>query len=134
MRFSGCNLWSGQIKDRVGAVCQFFDADFLGTNGPCGGDYASASELLTAVETVMYSHRNSGNSWVVCTGSEPLLQLDDVLIKTFHTHGFKIALETKGTLPLPPNVDHVCVSPNTGTILRIQSGHELKLVYPQPGI
>lgn len=132
-RFSGCNLWTGRPKDRPVAVCQFCDTDFVGIDGPRGGNYTSADDLAAVVESEWRSEQIGGNRWVVCTGGEPLLQLDEILVRALHEHGFRVAVETNGTLPLPLNVDHVCVSPKAGTTLCIKRGHELKLVFPQPG-
>jgi 7-carboxy-7-deazaguanine synthase len=132
-RFSGCNLWSGRAEDRANAVCKFCDTDFWGTNGMGGGNYNSADDVVTAVEAEWASDQGSENRWVVCTGGEPLLQLDEKLIEEFHARRFKVAVETNGTLLPPHGIDHVCVSPKASTTLRITCGHELKLVFPQPG-
>ncbi len=132
LRFAGCNLWSGLERDRASAVCKFCDTDFIGTNGPGGGKFKSAKALA---ETVM-SHwpddtSQRGEKWVVCTGGEPILQLDAALIVSLHIVGFKIAVETNGTLQVPTGLDWICVSPKADAPLVQQSGHELKLVYPQ---
>jgi 7-carboxy-7-deazaguanine synthase len=129
-RFAGCNLWSGREADRAAAVCNFCDTDFVGTDGPGGGKFADAQALARAVEaawpTGVASHR-----FVVCTGGEPLLQLDPDAIEAFHARGFRVAIETNGTLAPPAGVDWVCVSPKASAALALRSGNELKLVYPQ---
>ena len=142
-RFSGCNLWSGREEDRSRAVCKFCDTDFVGT-GPDGGKFASAGELAAAIdrcwvgesETIdsnegAESRRPLGAKYVVCTGGEPLLQLDEDLITALHQRGFEVAVETNGTRPAPPSLDWICVSPKAGAPLVQTSGDELKLVYPQ---
>lgn len=133
-RFAGCNLWSGLERDRAQAACQFCDTDFVGTDGPGGGKFASADGLALAIASHWPSTDtvSSGFRYVVCTGGEPLLQLDTPLINALHRHGFTIAVETNGTLPVPIGVDWVCVSPKGMNPLQQSSGHELKLVYPQP--
>jgi 7-carboxy-7-deazaguanine synthase (Cx14CxxC type) len=133
-RFSGCNLWSGREADRPTAICQFCDTDFVGTNGPGGGKFASAEALATAV-AMTWPHAASfqDHRFVVCTGGEPLLQLDAPLIAGLHAQGFEIAIETNGTLPPPPGIDWICVSPKARTELVVTSGQELKLVFPQAG-
>ena len=131
-RFSGCNLWSGREQDRASAQCTFCDTDFVGTDGTDGGKYSSARELATLLASVW--GEGTENRFVVFTGGEPLLQLDDVLIHAVHEQGFEIAVETNGTLPAPDGIDWVCVSPKAGTTLVQKQGNELKLVYPQPGI
>lgn len=133
-RFSGCNLWSGREADRPTASCQFCDTDFIGTDGPGGGKFSSAEALATAVATTWPQPASfRGPRFVVCTGGEPLLQLDAPLIAMLHAHGFEIAIETNGTLPPPPGIDWICVSPKAGTELVVASGQELKLVFPQEG-
>ncbi|MBW6495085.1 MAG: 7-carboxy-7-deazaguanine synthase [Burkholderiaceae bacterium] len=128
-RFAGCNLWSGREEDRDQAVCRFCDTDFVGTDGTAGGRYRSAAELATAIA----SHWPGGHQpFVVCTGGEPLLQLDAELIAALHAHGFEIAVETNGTIAAPAGIDWLCVSPKGGARLVQRSGDELKLVYPQP--
>ncbi len=134
LRFAGCNLWSGREADRASAVCRFCDTDFTGTDGLGGGKFANAGTLANAVA----GHWPAGQAsspraqpYVVCTGGEPLLQLDSALIEALHAHGFEIAIETNGTLPAPPGVDWICVSPKAGTRLAQQTGNELKFVYPQ---
>jgi 7-carboxy-7-deazaguanine synthase (Cx14CxxC type) len=128
-RFAGCNLWSGREEDRATAQCRFCDTDFVGTDGTLGARYETAAELagVIAAQWGTNPHR-----FVVMTGGEPLLQLDGDLIDELHTRGFMIAVETNGTLVPPPGLDWICVSPKAKTELRIRSGHELKLVFPQP--
>lgn len=133
-RFAGCNLWSGREIDRPTAVCQFCDTDFVGVNGPGGGKFETAEDLAVAVDQKWHGSVSSGRKFVVCTGGEPLLQLDETLIEAFHNRGFEIAVETNGTLPAPLGVDWLCVSPKAGAELRQKSGNELKLVYPQSGV
>lgn len=130
-RFSSCNLWSGREKDRAVAACRFCDTDFVGHDGTLGGRYASADDLASVVEREWGA--SSNGRFVVLTGGEPVLQIDRVLIEALHARGFEIALETNGTLEPPPGLDWICVSPKAGNELRVRSGHELKLVYPQPG-
>lgn len=128
MRFAGCNLWSGLERDRANAVCKFCDTDFIGTDGPGGGKFKTAQDLAKEI----VSHwPGGGQPWVVCTGGEPLLQLDAELIDALHDHGFKIAVETNGTVKAPDGIDWLCVSPKADAVLAQKSGHELKLVYPQ---
>jgi 7-carboxy-7-deazaguanine synthase (Cx14CxxC type) len=131
-RFSGCNLWSGREKDRLTAICQFCDTDFRGTNGVNGGVFHTADLLAKAVAEA-WLPTGLGKPYVVCTGGEPALQLNDRLIHAFHQYGLEIAIETNGTLPLPEGIDWVCVSPKAGTTLQIRKGNELKLVFPQAG-
>jgi 7-carboxy-7-deazaguanine synthase len=131
-RFAGCNLWSGREQDRAGAVCNFCDTDFVGMDGPGGGRFATADDLAAAVEAAWQG--GPSDRLVVLTGGEPLLQLDDPLIAALHGRGFSLALETNGTLAVPPGVDWICVSPKADAPLAQVSGHELKLVYPQPGV
>jgi len=132
-RFAGCNLWSGREADRASAICQFCDTDFADTDGPGGGKFASPEELAAAVEEKWPSSDAPGKRFVVCTGGEPLLQLDSALIDALHAHGFKIAVETNGTIAAPPGLDWICVSPKAGAELQQRTGDELKLVYPQAG-
>jgi 7-carboxy-7-deazaguanine synthase (Cx14CxxC type) len=135
-RFAGCNLWSGHESDRSEAVCRFCDTDFVGTDGPNGAEFASAGELADAIARQWPSCRQSSPAarpLVVCTGGEPLLQIDAPLIYALHARGFEMAIETNGTLPLPDGIDWVCVSPKAGSTLRLTAGDELKLIYPQPG-
>ncbi|MFN2315243.1 MAG: 7-carboxy-7-deazaguanine synthase [Gemmatimonadales bacterium] len=132
-RFAGCNLWTGRETDRARAICQFCDTEFVGTDGPGGGKFATPTALADAVAAAWHSDR-PGDPLVVCTGGEPLLQLDEPLIDAFHDHGFAVAVETNGTLPAPASLDWVCVSPKAGAALVQERGDELKLVYPQVGI
>lgn len=131
-RFAGCNLWSGREKDRHDAVCRFCDTDFVGTNGPGGGKFDSAEQLADAVASKWPStdERRTGR-YVVCTGGEPLLQVDMALIDALHRRGFQVGVETNGTLVVPTGIDWVCVSPKSTAELMVTSGDELKLVYPQ---
>ena len=129
-RFSGCNLWSGREQDRAQAVCQFCDTDFFGTDGDGGGKFASAEDLAEAVAE-KWPKNVGGQKFVVCTGGEPLLQLDAALIAALHERGFWIAVETNGTVAVPEGVDWVCVSPKAGARLVVTRGDELKVVYPQ---
>jgi 7-carboxy-7-deazaguanine synthase (Cx14CxxC type) len=131
-RFAGCNLWTGLERDRAGAVCTFCDTDFVGTDGPGGGKFASPADLAHAATLMWNGGRPlTGKPLVVCTGGEPLLQLDVPLIDAFHAAGFEVAIETNGTQPAPPGLDWICVSPKAGAPLRLLHGDELKLVYPQ---
>lgn len=132
-RFAGCNLWSGREADRHNAVCRFCDTDFIGTNGNGGGRFETAKELASKVfETWEPKLNEKVRPLVVCTGGEPLLQLDEELINEFHKFGFEVAVETNGTKPAPDGIDWICVSPKAGAELIQISGDELKLVYPQP--
>jgi 7-carboxy-7-deazaguanine synthase len=131
-RFTGCNLWSGREEDRADALCRFCDTDFVGVDGPGGGRFASAEALAEAV-TRAWPGNNSDPAFVVCTGGEPLLQLDSRLLEALHSHGFQVAVETNGTQPLIPGIDWVCVSPKVDAGLVVDSGDELKLVFPQDG-
>ena len=132
-RFTGCNLWSGHEVDRADAVCNFCDTDFVGTDGVNGGKFEKATELAETVDKVWNAHvTNKKNKFIVCTGGEPLLQLDTNLIEAFHEFGFEVAIETNGTQPAPSNIDWICVSPKTKVSdLVLTSGNEIKLVYPQ---
>jgi len=130
LRFSGCNLWTGLERDRNTAVCQFCDTDFVGTDGPGGGKFKTAAELAQTVNG-LWPTAQQNNKLVVCTGGEPLLQLDRPLIDALHAQGFRIAVETNGTLKAPEGIDWICVSPKSTAPLNQESGHELKLVYPQ---
>ena len=133
-RFTGCNLWSGHEKHRADAVCQFCDTDFVGTDGDGGGSFKNAVDLAKAV--VSYwpeSITDVIHPYVICTGGEPLLQLDKDLIEAFHNEGVELAIETNGTLPVPEGVDWVCVSPKSGSTVVVEKGDEIKLVYPQEG-
>jgi 7-carboxy-7-deazaguanine synthase len=132
-RFAGCNLWTGREQDRADAVCQFCDTDFVGLDGPGGGRFSSAEQLAAAVAAT-WPAREVGPRFVVCTGGEPLLQLDPALIQALHEQGFEVAVETNGTIQPPPGIDWLCVSPKAGAELRVSEGDELKLVYPQSGV
>jgi 7-carboxy-7-deazaguanine synthase len=128
-RFAGCNLWSGREADREGAACNFCDTDFVGTDGSGGGRFADAAALADAVEAAWPT--GTDHRFVVCTGGEPMLQLDAAAIDALHARGFRIAVETNGTLPVPPGIDWVCVSPKAQVPLAVDRGDELKLVFPQ---
>jgi 7-carboxy-7-deazaguanine synthase len=132
-RFAGCNLWSGREADRSRAICRFCDTDFAGVDGPGGGKFTTAESLARAVLEV-WPETAAAAPFVVLTGGEPLLQVDDALLGALHRNGFEIAIETNGTLEPPPGIDWICVSPKAGAPLRLRAGNELKLVYPQPGI
>src|SRR6187399_2353415 len=132
LRFAGCNLWSGREKDRAGALCRFCDTQFVGVNGPNGGKFRTAAALASAVLRQWPQHMKASR-FVVCTGGEPLLQLDKPLIAALHAKGFRIAIETNGTLKPPPGIDWICVSPKARAQLTIERGDELKLVFPQQG-
>ena len=132
LRFSGCNLWSGREQDRASAQCTFCDTDFVGTDGQGGGKFASDDALAEAVATEWGD--GVDDRLVVITGGEPMLQLDSPLIDALHERGFRVAIETNGTLPVAPGLDWVCVSPKSGTDVVQRSGNELKLVWPQAGI
>lgn len=133
LRFAGCNLWSGLERDRVNAICRFCDTDFVGVDGPGGGKFVTAADLAAAVRNHWPESRGQekGQPWVICTGGEPLLQLDQELIGALHDDGFKIAIETNGTIKAPNGIDWICVSPKADTELLQIDGHELKLVFPQ---
>lgn len=131
-RFAGCNLWSGREADRETAICGFCDTDFLGIDGPGGGRFATAAELAAAVAAA-WPANGEERRFVVCTGGEPLLQLDGTLIEALHRECFEIAVETNGTQPAPPGLDWICVSPKAGAELELRAGDELKLVFPQAG-
>lgn len=128
-RFAGCNLWSGRESDREQAVCKFCDTDFVGTDGTKGGRYRSAGELAAAIEAEWAGGKR--NRFCVLTGGEPLLQVDDELVRALHDRGFEIAIETNGTISPPDGIDWICVSPKSTSELVILKGNELKLVYPQ---
>lgn len=132
-RFAGCNLWSGREEDRAGASCRFCDTDFVGVDGPGGGKFESAGALAAAVEQAWPRESMQGRRFVVCTGGEPLLQLDAALIQSLHARRFEIAVETNGTVAAPAGIDWLCVSPKAGANFVQRSGDELKLVYPQIG-
>lgn len=129
-RFAGCNLWSGREADRAQAICAFCDTDFVGTDGPGGGKFATPQALAEAVSG-QWPAGSSDSGLVVCTGGEPLLQLDEALIDAFHARGFAVAVETNGTLPAPRGLDWICVSPKADAPVVLTHGNELKLVYPQ---
>lgn len=132
VRFAGCNLWSGREEDRAKAVCRFCDTDFVGTDGAGGGRFADAAALADAVENHWGANRE--RRFVVLTGGEPMLQVDDALVDALHARGFRIAIESNGTLPAHPGLDWVCISPKAGSDVVQRSGDELKLVWPQAGI
>jgi 7-carboxy-7-deazaguanine synthase len=130
-RFAGCNLWTGREKDRGKAICKFCDTDFVGTNGTLGGKYRSAAALAEVIAESW--GQGAEDRYVVLTGGEPMLQVDDALIEALHNWGFTIAIESNGTLAIPRSIDWICVSPKAGSELVQLSGDELKLVWPQPG-
>jgi 7-carboxy-7-deazaguanine synthase (Cx14CxxC type) len=132
-RFAGCNLWSGREEDRAAAVCQFCDTDFVGVEGPDGGRFADADELAARIDETWQAGTSTGKKFVVCTGGEPLLQLDRPLIDALHARRFEVAVETNGTVAAPHGIDWLCVSPKAGAELVQRTGDELKLVYPQAG-
>jgi 7-carboxy-7-deazaguanine synthase len=131
-RFSGCNLWTGREEDRATAQCRFCDTDFVGMDGTRGDRYASAADLADVVARTWGT--DTARRFVVLTGGEPLLQVDEALIAALHERGFELALETNGTIEVPGGIDWICVSPKTPAPLKIRKGHELKLVYPQPAL
>jgi 7-carboxy-7-deazaguanine synthase len=131
-RFAGCNLWSGREPDRSKAICQFCDTDFVGTNGTLGGKYLKPRILAEQIASLWPTDQD--NRYVVLTGGEPLMQVDEALLEALHDLHFEIALETNGTIPAPPGIDWVCVSPKAGSEWVQRSGNELKLVYPQAGL
>lgn len=133
LRFAGCNLWSGREADRAAAICKFCDTDFADTNGPGGGKFASAAELASAVAAKWPNAFPGGKPFLVCTGGEPLLQLDSALIDELHRRRFEIAVESNGTIAAPDGIDWLCISPKAAAKLVQKSGDELKLVYPQTG-
>ena len=130
-RFAGCNLWTGREVDRAKAVCKFCDTDFVGTDGTLGGKYPDAAAWAAVVAQSW--GEETADRYVVLTGGEPMLQVDEALVDALHAEGFTIAIETNGTLPVAPGIDWICVSPKAGSELVQQSGDELKLVWPQPG-
>ncbi|MDQ2931920.1 MAG: 7-carboxy-7-deazaguanine synthase [Gemmatimonadota bacterium] len=133
-RFAGCNLWTGREADRADATCQFCDTDFVGVDGPGGGKFASADALALAVGARWPANVSSrARKLVVCTGGEPLLQMDADVVRALHAQGFEIAIETNGTQEPPEGIDWICVSPKVGAALVLTRGNELKLVYPQAG-
>ncbi len=131
VRFAGCNLWSGREQDRATAVCRFCDTDFVGTDGAGGGKFADAAALVEAVQG--FWGAGEAERFVVLTGGEPMLQVDDALVDALHAAGFEIAIESNGTLPVHPGIDWVCISPKAGSDVVQRRGDELKLVWPQPG-
>jgi 7-carboxy-7-deazaguanine synthase len=131
-RFAGCNLWSGRESDRASAICRFCDTEFVGVDGTGGGRFETAEDLAESIGATWPVRSAEGTRFVVCTGGEPLLQLDRVLIDTLHERGFEIAVETNGTIEAPVGIDWVCVSPKAGARLVQTTGDELKLVFPQP--
>jgi 7-carboxy-7-deazaguanine synthase len=134
VRFSGCNLWSGKEEDRHEAACTFCDTDFVGTDGANGGEYADPVHLAELATHLLPPGRLTGvHPLVVCTGGEPLLQVDEPLLAALHTIGFEVALETNGTITPPAGIDWICVSPKAGAPLKVTKGDELKLVFPQTG-
>jgi 7-carboxy-7-deazaguanine synthase (Cx14CxxC type) len=133
-RFAGCNLWSGREADRASATCQFCDTDFFGVDGPGGGSFETAEALAAAIDQKWPADSALGKRFVVCTGGEPLLQLDAQLIQALHDRSFEIAVESNGSIAAPAGVNWLCVSPKTGAELVQRSGDELKLVYPQAGV
>jgi 7-carboxy-7-deazaguanine synthase len=132
-RFAGCNLWTGREADRSRAICRFCDTEFVGTDGPGGGKFSLPERLAAAVAAEWPAARSGARPLVVCTGGEPLLQLDAPLIQALHLVGFEIAVETNGTVAPPPGIDWLCVSPKADAPLVVTAGDELKLVYPQDG-
>ena len=132
LRFAGCNLWSGREQDRAAAQCNFCDTDFVGTDGPGGGKFTQAEEVAGHVEKLWGEGRDQ--RLVVVTGGEPMLQLDPGLVEALHSRGFRVAVESNGTLPATEGIDWLCISPKAGTDVVQREGDELKLVWPQPGI
>jgi 7-carboxy-7-deazaguanine synthase (Cx14CxxC type) len=130
LRFAGCNLWSGLERDRASAVCKFCDTEFVGVDGAGGGKFGDAASLADAVQRAW---PGGAHPYVVCTGGEPLLQIDEPLIAALHGRGFEIGIETNGTLRAPAGIDWICVSPKADAELVLRSGNELKLIYPQAG-
>jgi 7-carboxy-7-deazaguanine synthase len=131
-RFTGCNLWSGHEEDRQAAVCNFCDTDFVGTDGPDGGRFATVNDLAHAIQS-RWPGSSACRPFVVFTGGEPLLQLDEALVQAMHALGFEVAIETNGTRYPPRGIDWICVSPKAGADFVLRAGHELKLIFPQPG-
>jgi len=131
LRFSGCNFWNGKEEDRVNAICNFCDTDFIGTDGTLGGKYTNAKELTNSLLSLWKSEEKP---YIVCTGGEPLLQLDQNLIEELHHRNCEIALETNGSLTVPRGVDWICMSPKQKDNLKVKQGHELKFVFPQLNI
>ena len=131
LRFAGCNLWSGLEEHRAEAVCRFCDTEFVGTGGPGGGKFTTAGDLADAVTKAWPAPDRRRGRYVVCTGGEPLLQLDEALIDALHGAGFEVGVETNGTIAAPPGIDWLCVSPKGSAAIQQTSGDELKLVFPQ---
>jgi 7-carboxy-7-deazaguanine synthase len=131
VRFAGCNLWSGREQDRASSICQFCDTDFVGVDGRGGGKFADAASLAAAAAA--FWGEGQDNRFVVLTGGEPMLQVDDAIVEALHAHGFEIAIESNGTIAAHPGIDWICISPKAGSLVVQRSGHELKLVWPQPG-
>ncbi len=131
-RFAGCNLWTGREEDRDKAICKFCDTDFVGTDGTLGGKFAEATALADIINQQW--PQGKGQKYVVLTGGEPLLQVNDQLVDALHAQGFEIAVETNGSVVAPSGIDWICVSPKAGADWVQKNGHELKLVYPQPGL
>lgn len=132
VRFAGCNLWSGREEDRARAVCRFCDTDFVGTDGEGGGRFANADRLADAVEG--FWGTGEADRFLVLTGGEPMLQVDDALVEVLHARGFRLAMESNGTLPAHPGIDWLCISPKAGSVVVQRNGDELKLVWPQANI
>ncbi len=132
LRFAGCNLWSGREQDRMDAVCQFCDTDFVGTDGTGGGKFTDADSLADAA-AACWGHVSGGRPYIVVTGGEPMLQLDTALVDALHDRGFEIGVESNGTIAAVPGIDWLCISPKAGSTVVQRSGNELKLVWPQPG-
>ena len=132
LRFAGCNLWSGRESDRATAMCNFCDTDLIGTDGPGGGKFVTSEDLAAAVAAKWTG--SGGRPYVVCTGGEPLLQLDDPLTTALHRAGFEVGVETNGTMKAPAALDWICVSPKADAPLTLRRGNELKLVFPQPDV
>jgi 7-carboxy-7-deazaguanine synthase len=130
LRFAGCNLWTGREQDRASAICRFCDTDFVGTDGEGGGKFADAGLLADAA--LAFWGEGAAGRYIVLTGGEPMLQVDDALVDALHAQGFAIAIETNGTLPVHPGIDWICVSPKAGSTIVQHRGNELKLVWPQP--
>jgi len=137
VRFTGCNLWSGREKDRSSAICKFCDTDFVGTDGVNGGQFATAQELVQRVVEIWTRELEPEQDYarlVICTGGEPMLQLDKALIDALHAREFRIAVESNGSLKIPEDIDWICISPKQGAPLVQKSGNEIKVVWPQDGI
>ena len=134
LRFAGCNLWTGREEDRYKAICQFCDTDFVGTDGENGGKYETAEMVANLVDKIWCDHtENQNRKYIVCTGGEPLLQIDAPFIDALHQKGFTIAIESNGTIKAPIGIDWICISPKKGAPILQTSGSELKFVYPQEG-